>query len=96
MPIVKLPSLRLLLLGCAVFVAAVLLLVLVAPRSEASNLTRTIVFLGLIPPPVCFAAGIFSAMSREIPGHRTGAWVNAGAIVAHGIVVIPILQSFFG
>ncbi|HEX9407476.1 MAG TPA: hypothetical protein VF975_09175 [Thermoanaerobaculia bacterium] len=86
---------KLLLAGWALFVVFVVLLYFVAPRSETSFLTRAIVFMVLIPPPVCFAAGIFSSFAGETPVNGSGAWSNAAAIVLHGIAAIPILQSFF-
>ncbi len=88
----NLPSLKLLLLGWGFFVGFVLLFYFVAPHDEASLLTRAIVFVGLIPPPVCFAAGIGLAFMREVRTTRAGAWANGAAIFAHGILVIVILQ----
>jgi hypothetical protein len=89
----NLPSLTLFFIGCAFFVSFVVLFYLVAPHDEASFLTRAIVFVGLIPPPVCFAAGIGLAFMREVGTTRAGAFANGAAIFVHGIVAIAILQG---
>jgi hypothetical protein len=91
----KLPSLRLFVAGVMVFLASVLALYLGAPRSEASMLTRVIVFALLIPPPVAFAAGILASVAGELRTSRAGAWTNAAAIFIHGASSIAVLQMFF-
>ena len=91
----RLPSLRLFGFGVMVFVASVLALYLGAPRSEASMLTRVIVFAVLIPPPVAFGAGVLASVARECRTSRAGAWTNAAAIFVHGAASIAVLQMFF-
>jgi len=91
----KLPSLRLFVAGVVVFIVSILALYISAPRSEASMLTRIIVFAVLIPPPVAFAAGIFASVARERRTSRAGAWTNAAAIFIHGAASIAVLQAFF-
>ncbi|MGZ8867894.1 MAG: hypothetical protein ACXW2P_06085 [Thermoanaerobaculia bacterium] len=80
-------------IGWAFFAGFVLLFYLAAPHSEASLMTQAIVFIGLIPPPVCFAGGIGLAFFREERQKWTGAWANTAAIFVHGLAVIVILQT---
>lgn len=89
----ELLSLRWLVAGWVFFVTFVALL-WVVPADEASLLTRAVVFVGLIPPPVCFAAGIALAFKNEVPSTSAGAWVNVAAIFVHGILAIAVLQQF--
>ncbi|MGZ7042523.1 MAG: hypothetical protein ACXVH7_12090 [Thermoanaerobaculia bacterium] len=89
----NLPSLKLLLVGWLFFVVFIVLFYFIAPHNEASLLTRFIVFVGLIPPPVCFAAGIALAFAREVRAIPAGAWANGAAIFAHGLAVILVLQT---
>jgi hypothetical protein len=89
----ELHSLRWLLAGWIFFAAFVALLWMV-PADEASLLTRAVVFIGLIPPPVCFAAGIALAFKDEVRSTRAGAWGNVAAIFVHGILAIAVLQQF--
>ncbi len=87
-----LPSLKLLLLGSAFFIIFALV-AFVGEMNEASLITRIVVFIGLIPPPVCFGAGIFLAFTRELPTRRSGAWANAAAVLVHGILAFAILEQ---
>ena len=91
----RLPSMRLFVFGVMVFVASVLALYLGAPRSEASQLTRVIVFAVLIPPPVAFGAGVLASVAGELRTSRAGVWTNAVAIFVHGATSIVVLQTFF-
>jgi hypothetical protein len=78
-----------------VFAVSVLALYFGAPRSEASILTRVIVFAVLIPPPVAFAAGLLASVARELRTSPAGAWMNVAAIFIHGAASIAVLQRFF-
>jgi hypothetical protein len=81
--------------GCLFFLAFLVMFLLIAPPNEESLVTRAIVFVGLILPPVCFAAGICSGVATKADQDRVGAWANFAAIFAHGIAAIVILQIFF-
>jgi hypothetical protein len=88
------PSLKLMILGWVFFLAFAIPFIFLAPHDEASFLTRSIVFVGLIVPPVCFAAGIGLSMMRKGAGGGMGVWANGAAIVTHGVLAIAMLQRF--
>jgi hypothetical protein len=72
------------------------MLLLPGQGDEASLLTRVTFFIGLIPPPVCFAAGLGMALCRGFTSNVVGAWVNGGALLLHGLLMVLIMSQVLG
>jgi len=86
-------STRLLCAGLVSFLIFSLLLVFGGEVDEARLLTQVTFFIGLIPPPVCFSAGLGLALAREVRSNRFGAWANGVALLVHSGAMIAILQA---
>lgn len=87
-------STKLLFAGLGSFLVFSVLLIFGGEVDEARLLTQVTFFIGLIPPPVCFGAGLGLALAREARSSRLGAWGNGVALSVHSVSMVAILQGF--
>jgi hypothetical protein len=87
---------KLFLVGMAWLAVFGALLLLPVQWNEGALLTRITFFIGLIPPPVCFGAGLGMAPWKGVRADVRGAWLNGGALFLHGLGIAAVLQRVLG
>jgi hypothetical protein len=88
--------LKLFLVGVAWMGVFGAMLLLPGQRTEGDLLTRLIFSIGLLPPPICFGTGLGIALWRGVRTNVLGAWVNGGALLLHGLVMVVVLEKVLG
>src|SRR5690349_3690161 len=78
-------SLKLFAVGIGLELLFLLMLLLPGQNIHGSVLTGITLFIGIVPPPFFFIAGLAVALMRAGPRTRLGAILNAAGLLLYGL-----------